>query len=87
MKENNTFLIWSNEHRRWWRPGRHGYATRVADAGRYSESEALEICTNAMLGRRGDHPLPEMPVPVKLVNFAVERFKALYPGYDPEPLP
>lgn len=40
-----------------------------------------------MFGRRGDHPLPEMPVPLKLVDFAVERSKALSPGYNPEPLP
>ncbi|WP_318863082.1 hypothetical protein RWA06_31125 (plasmid) [Sinorhizobium meliloti] len=53
----------ANEHRRWWGPGRHGYAKRLADFGRYKEAQALEICTNAMFGRRRDHPLPEMPVP------------------------
>ncbi|RVL74830.1 hypothetical protein CN135_25665 [Sinorhizobium meliloti] len=31
----------------------------------------------AILGRRCDRPLPEMPVPLKLVDFAVERSKAL----------
>ncbi|WP_322886437.1 hypothetical protein [Sinorhizobium medicae] len=71
----------------WWGPGGHGYAKRIADSGRYKEAQALEICTPAMLGRRCDRPLPEVPVPLKLVNFAVERFKALYPGYNPEPLP
>ncbi len=57
------------------------------DAGRYKEAQALEICTPAMLGRRCDRPLPEMPLPVKLVDFAVERSKALYPGDDPGHLP
>lgn len=85
MSANQLYLIWSNEHCRWWGPGRNGYVRRVADAGRYGESEALEICTNAMLGRRGDHPVPELPVPLQLVDFALSRFKALYPGYDPEP--
>ncbi|AEH78353.1 hypothetical protein SM11_chr1076 [Sinorhizobium meliloti SM11] len=33
----------ANEHRRWWGPGRHGYAKRLADFGRYKEAQALEI--------------------------------------------
>ncbi|MQX77905.1 hypothetical protein [Sinorhizobium medicae] len=72
MVENNIYLTWSDEHRRWWEPGRHGYAKRIADSGRYKEAQALEICTKAMFGRRGDHPLPEMTVPLKRVTFAVE---------------
>lgn len=80
-----AYLIWSNEHRAWWGPGRRGYVKRIADAGRYSESAALEICTNALPGRRGDEPLPEIPVPLDLVTFILQRFSATYPGFDPEP--
>lgn len=86
MIENKIYLTWSNEHRRWWGPGRHGSEAN-RDAGRYKEAQALEICTNAMFGRRRDRPLPEMPVPLKLVTFPVERFKALYSGDDPGHLP
>nr|WP_172682325.1 hypothetical protein [Sinorhizobium meliloti] len=77
----------ANEHRRWWGPGRHGYLKQIATLGRYKEAQALEIRTNAMFGRRRDRPLPEMPVPLKLVTFPVERFKALYSGDDPGHLP
>ncbi|WP_234840006.1 hypothetical protein [Sinorhizobium meliloti] len=87
MVESNIYLSWSNEHRRWWGPSGHRYLKQIGDAGSYKEAEGLEICTPAMLGRRCDRPLPEMPVPLKLVDFAVERSKALYPGDDPGHLP
>ncbi|AEG54046.1 hypothetical protein [Sinorhizobium meliloti] len=83
MVENNIYLTWSNEHRRWWGPGGHGYLKQIADAGRYNEAEGLEICTNAMLGRRGDRPLPETPVPLKLVDFAVGGLKPSNPAIIP----
>ncbi|MQX46581.1 hypothetical protein [Sinorhizobium medicae] len=54
------------------------------DVGRDKEAEGLEIYTNAMLGRRCDRPLPEMPVPLKLDALAVD---ALYPGDDSGHLP
>ncbi|MDX0495904.1 hypothetical protein GOL45_08565 [Sinorhizobium medicae] len=51
MVANNIYLSGSNEHRRWWKPGGHGYLKQIGDAGRYKEAEGLEICTPAMLGR------------------------------------
>lgn len=40
----------------WWRPGRTGYTTDVAAAGRYSQEEAEQISR----GSRGeDFPVPE----------------------------
>jgi len=41
------FLIWSFEHSSWWRPNRHGYTRFIAEAGRYSPEEAMEIAANA----------------------------------------
>lgn len=41
------YLIWSNEHRGWWKPGRHGYTTRTDRAGQFSLEEATEIVVNA----------------------------------------
>ncbi|WP_457812048.1 hypothetical protein [Sinorhizobium meliloti] len=49
MVENNTYLIWPNEHRRWWGPGGHRYLKQIGDAGRYKEAQALEICTPAIM--------------------------------------
>jgi hypothetical protein len=47
MKTDQRFLIWSNEHRAWWRPNEMGYTARKADAGSYSWAEAVAICQNA----------------------------------------
>lgn len=41
------YLIWSNEHRAWWRPGRQGYTTSIHEAGSYTRENALEICKGA----------------------------------------
>jgi hypothetical protein len=41
------YLIWSNEHRAWWRPQRQGYTSSIHEAGQYSRENALKICSNA----------------------------------------
>jgi len=47
MSEPKKYLIWSNEHRGWWKANRHGYTTRTDKAGQFSFEEAAEIVTNA----------------------------------------
>lgn len=37
------YLVWSNEHRAWWRPDRCGYTRNVTNAGIYSRADAIEI--------------------------------------------
>lgn len=44
------YLIWSNEHRAWWRPNGRGYTSDLAAAGRYSREDAMRTCA---LGRDG----------------------------------
>lgn len=83
--ERGEYLIWSNEHRRWWGPDEWGYVARIDQAGRYPRERALEICTKAMLGREGDAPLPEIPVPLADAQLMRQRFVGRYPRYDPEP--
>jgi len=41
------FLIWSQEHGAWWKPGRMGYTRSIREAGRYSLAAATEIVENA----------------------------------------
>jgi hypothetical protein len=41
------YLIWSNEHRGWWRANRHGYTTLVQRAAHFSLEDATEIVTKA----------------------------------------
>lgn len=40
----DAYLVWSNERRAWWRPRCAGYTTQLAQAGRYSRDEAIDIC-------------------------------------------
>lgn len=47
MSEQIKWLVWSNEHRAWWRSNRRGYALKIGEAGRYSLEEARDICINA----------------------------------------
>lgn len=81
----DAYLVWSNEHRGWWRPGGAGYTRRIDKAALYSHSEAMDICLQAMVGRRGNEPLREIPVALHDVNTLRQRFDSLYPGRDPEP--
>lgn len=56
------YLIWSNEHRAWWRPKRAGYTARVDEAGIYKADEAITICALGRDGWRGDQVPYEIPV-------------------------
>jgi len=80
-----AFLIWSHEHGAWWGPGRSGYVNSVAQAGRYSHAEAIDICANSMPGTtRWLGALPELPVREADVMTMRDRFRAAYPGLAPE---
>lgn len=60
MSEN--YLIWSNEHRGWWRPGSHGYSSNLRHAGRYSRGNALRICREAIPTAMHTGLIAEIPV-------------------------
>lgn len=50
--EYDRYLIWSNEHRAWWRHASQGYTPHIASAGNYSRAEAISICKGALYGSR-----------------------------------
>lgn len=58
----DSYLVWSNEHRAWWRPGHQGYTPNYKDAGRYSRKEALTICQMANVAISPGHAPNEVPV-------------------------
>lgn len=58
-----TFLIWSEEHHRWWGPGGYAYCDSILQASRYTETEAFQICDEANRYLRPGEPLREIPVP------------------------
>lgn len=57
------FLIWSNEHRAWWRPHRAGYTQCIQQAGIYSGKDAMQIVSDATL--RWMEAPKEVPVRVE----------------------
>lgn len=74
MTDATEFLIWSHEHRAWWKPARWGYTGEIDKAGRYTPDDALSICENACYRwLRGDRPaygdLPaEVMIPAALAG-------------------
>lgn len=60
LAEGGGYLIWSNEHRAWWRPNRMGYTIHIEAAGRYTREEA--ISESRVRDQRPDEPMPELPV-------------------------
>lgn len=38
-----AYVIWSNEHAGWWRPGEAGYTPDLAEAGYYPRARAMQI--------------------------------------------
>lgn len=53
------WLVWSNEHRAYWRPNMAGYTTHAKAAGRYSEEDAIRICRDARSHGDDGTPPPE----------------------------
>ena len=41
------WLIWSNQHGKWWRPAECGYTDLIDEAGRYERTEADRIVADA----------------------------------------
>ena len=39
---NYTYIIWSFQHKAWWRADSLGYTVKIEEAGEYSYNEALE---------------------------------------------
>jgi hypothetical protein len=47
MNDGITYHLWSNKHQMWWRAASQGYSPDPADAGLYSEAEAIERVVNS----------------------------------------
>jgi hypothetical protein len=60
--DEDLYLIWSNEHRGWWRPGGWGYTPGLNQAGRFSRAQAIDICKRALPTALHIHLISEIPV-------------------------
>jgi hypothetical protein len=81
-----NYLIFSVEHGAWWGPSRCGYVASIGDAGRYSDAEAMAICTELIPGTaRRLGALPALPVSETHVMWLHQRFRSMLPDVPPEP--
>ncbi|WP_138465333.1 hypothetical protein [Poseidonocella sp. HB161398] len=76
------YLVWSNEHRRWWGKRKRGYVTELAEAGRFTRAEALLKCADAMGGMALDAPLAEVPVRIEDVEAIQAELRARRKGWQ-----
>jgi len=45
--DDYEYIIWSNEHRGWWKPSKRGYTPHRDESGRYSYKDACDIVYKA----------------------------------------
>lgn len=49
MTDDLKFNLWSNKHEAWWRAAAHGYTKDRAEAGVYSQEEAVHYVVNSAM--------------------------------------
>lgn len=66
--DEQKFLIYSVEHRAWWKKGNFGYTSHISLAGVFTYSEAIDICNKSnrvqVLNSSINATIEEMMVPV-----------------------
>jgi len=67
-RSTDIYLVWSNEHVGWWKPGGYGYSTALEDAGHFTRERAIDISRRAIPGSSSLGMLPE--IPVRLLDLA-----------------
>jgi hypothetical protein len=64
LLKDDLYLVWSNEHRGWWKAGGWGYDAGLKMAGRFSRDEAIRICREALPTAARLRVISEIPVRV-----------------------
>jgi hypothetical protein len=60
--KSDKYLIWSNEHKAWWRADHCGYSPALNNAGNYTREEAIGICKRALPTAMHVGLISEIPV-------------------------
>lgn len=81
MSASDTpYVIWSNEHRAWWRADSQGYTVSLASAGRYSRTEAISIASGSRDGWGPNRVPDEIALPAADAYEMLERATAKTEG-------
>lgn len=75
--DDGPYLVWSNQHKAWWRPDSRGYTMNVSLAGRYSREEAMKISAH---GRDGWTNPKELPEELAIAERDIPTFSQQTPG-------
>lgn len=59
---SDDYLVWSNEHQGWWKPGGYGYAPGLRHAGHFTREQAIQICRDAVPQSAHIGMIAEIPV-------------------------
>lgn len=76
-----AWLIWSNEHGRWWKPQRWGYTPIIGEAGRYRKQVADKIVQDANIAGRINEVVVLAPESFVMFKQALAR-DADFPWHD-----
>lgn len=77
-KPDEPYLVWSNQHRAWWRANSAGYTNDVTQAGRYERAEAISI---SFQGRDGWHSQKGVPDELAIAERDVPTFALSTTGH------
>lgn len=78
---DEQYLVWSNQHRAWWRPNSAGYTRDVRAAGRYTRAEAIDISGTARDGWKDPAKIPD-ELAINIQDMPPDIFAAM-PAHDP----
>src|SRR6185503_15264470 len=67
MTSSSDYLIYSHEHRAWWRGNRHGYTNNLFEIGVYTQADAERICDDANWPWRNGHKPPYGDLPAEVM--------------------
>jgi hypothetical protein len=76
----DAYLVWSNEHTGWWRPGSLGYSPGLKHAGHYTREQALDICARALPTAAHIGLISEIPVRLPDLRATLERGGGFVPA-------
>jgi len=80
---SEPYLVWSNQHRAWWRPESRGYTTDIRGAGWYTRDEAISISGQARDGWGDPSKAPD-ELAIAINDLPKDILAAIRPARSPQ---